>query len=241
MQVDWMFLTYLIVGFFAILGFFRGWWKEAVTIFVLASLMILLQRPDWAELIINLVNQVIAAVWQILVGLSGLALPQEPFQIDPTSGGAWVVILILLLGTSSLITYAVLPGGARSGRFYAVRPMGRLLGLLLGGFNGYLVVSLIREYLDGRALPGRTPPDTEVVVTGGSSFGPPTGNVAIQAVNMPNLTVLDSFIPWLIIAIGFLIFFAAIKTRVGVQKSNKGRKIVFKGPYGYESMPRKDG
>jgi hypothetical protein len=240
MQIDWMFLTYLVAGFTTVLGFLRGWWKEAITTFILAVLLILLQQPDWAGAIINLINSLIVQVWQFLPDLPLLALPSQPFQIDPTGGGTWVIILILLLGVSALISRATLPAFTKRvpGQYYSVGLIGRVLGLALGGLNGFLILGLVREYLDGRALPGRAAPaDTAgITIVSSSAFGPAANNVSIQAVNMPNFTVLDSYIPWFIIGIGLLIFFAAIKSRVKIESSPAGKRIVYSPPFGHQAV-----
>jgi hypothetical protein len=238
MQIDWMAITYLVVGFFALVGFFRGWWKEAITTFVLVFLLILLQRPDWALTIVNALNGAIARVWQFITGL--LDLPTTgPIQLDPTWAGTWLLILLLALGLSGLIARMTLPGAANRipGVYYTVGFIGRLLGLLLGGVNGFLILNLVREYLDGRALPGGTPPETELAISGTSAFGPASTNLSIQAVNLPSFSILDSHIPWLAIGLGLLVFFAAIANRVKVLRSQAGTKIEYVSPYGYQQLP----
>ena len=97
MQIDWMVLTYLIIIVFAIGGFFRGWWKEAITTFFLVGLLILLQRPDWAQILIDVINQVILFIWQVVVRIFRITATTEPFQLDASSGGTWILILLLTL------------------------------------------------------------------------------------------------------------------------------------------------
>jgi len=240
-QIDSMSLVYLVVGFFALVGFFRGWWKEALATLVLAFLMLLLQRPDWAQSFIDLLNRGITAIWRLLAKIPGV--PETvPFQFEATSAGSWILLLILLLGLATLIARLALPGTTNSSsrKFYTVSIVGRLLGVLLGALNGFLIVNLIREYLDGRALPGNTPVDTEITMAGTSAFGPASSILSIQAVNLPTASLLDSNIPWLIMGIGFLIFLGALLTRVQVRKSKKsgGRKIVYTPPFGYEKQPK---
>jgi hypothetical protein len=237
MQIDWMAITYLVVGFFALVGFFRGWWKEAITTFVLVFLLILLQRPDWALRIVNALNWGIARGWLFITGL--LDLPTTgPIQLDPTHAGTWLLILLLALGLSGLIARMILPGATHRipGVYYTVGFIGRLLGLLLGGLNGFLVLNLVREYLDGRALPGGTPPETEVAIAGTSAFGPASTSLSVQAVNLPSFSILDSHIPWLAIGLGLLVFFAAIANRVKVLRSQAGSKIEYRSPYGYQQL-----
>jgi len=166
-----------------------------------------------------------------------LALPAQPFQFDPSRGSTWVIILILLLAAATLISRLALPGFTNRvpGQYYSVGLIGRVLGLGLGALNGFLILGLIREYLDGRALPGRAAPaDTAgITVVSSNAFGPAANNISIQTVNMPDFTVLDSYIPWFIIGLGLLIFFAAIKSRVRLESSAAGRRIAYLPPFGH--------
>jgi hypothetical protein len=247
MQIDWIFLTYLVVGFCALIGFFRGWWKEAITTFALALLVVLLQRPDWASTLIDFLNQIITLVWGWVVKLFG-TLPWSPSQLDSASTGTWIGILFVLLGLSALIARLALPGtaGQAPGKYYTAGLVGRLLGLFMGALNGFLILSLVREYLDGRALPGNTAPQSAIAIAGNSTFGPASTTLTVQAVNLPSFTILDSYLPWLVIGLGVLIFAVALKTRIRVARSQMGSKIEYVPPYGYrpvevpKSKPKKE-
>jgi hypothetical protein len=246
MEIDWMLLTYIVVIFFAIGGFFRGWWKEAITSLFLALLLLLLKRSDWAQIFINVLNQIIAFVWELVVrvlnSLFSLGLANAPFQFDASSSGTWIIILIITLGIAGLIGRFALPNytDRPKGKIFSVGFIARVLGLLLGVVNGFLVMSLVREYLDGSALPGNESPATELTAVGTSTYGPAANSLSIQAVNLPNITILDSYLPWLIIGLGLLLFFAAIKSRVYIQTSKSGgRRIVDRAPYGYTRNDKK--
>ena len=39
-QVDFVVLMYMVAGVFGLVGFFRGWWKEAITAGLLSALLI---------------------------------------------------------------------------------------------------------------------------------------------------------------------------------------------------------
>jgi uncharacterized membrane protein required for colicin V production len=231
MQIDWRVITVIVIGYFAINGFLRGWWKEAVTTIFLTLLLILLLVPDLAALIIDTINNLITTI----INLLPVTVSVGNFQIDPTSPGTWIVILILFLGLSALIARSTLPGGFGGGQFYAAGPMARLLGLIIGAINGFLVLSLVREYLDGRSLPGNQPATSpQLTLATSGTFGPPATAVTAQASDLPNFTILDSFIPWLIIGLGLLLFIAAIRNRVIIASHpDGGRKIDFPSPYGY--------
>ena len=68
---------------------------------------------------------------------------------------------------------------------------------------------------------------------------PASSTLAIQAVNLPSVTILDSYLPWLIIGLGILLLFVAIKTRVNIVSNNDGRKIEDQAPYGYKRYDKK--
>ena len=75
----------------------------------------------------------------------------------------------------------MLPSGVSNGGYaYTVRPTGSILGGLLGGLNGFLIINLIREYLDGRNLPGGGLP-TEIASAGGGTVGTASSGLAGSA------------------------------------------------------------
>lgn len=238
MQIDWMTISYLVIGFFAVIGFFRGWWKEAITTFLLALLVLLLQQPEWAQTVIDWLNRVIAAILTFLADIFGFTTtPETVLQLDPSRASTWLAILILTLGLSALIARFFLPGTTSKSpsKYYTVTQIGRLLGLLVGGLNGFLFINLVREYLDGRSLPGNMPVEAGLISQSGGSATPPLSTLSIQAVNLPSATILDSYIPWLIIGGGFLILFAVLWSRIKLrQKAGAGSKIEFVPPYGYK-------
>ncbi|MBI1879134.1 MAG: hypothetical protein HYR94_13090 [Chloroflexi bacterium] len=235
-----MTISYLVMGFFAVIGFFRGWWKEAITTFLLALLVLLLQQPAWAQTIIDWLNQGIAVILSFLANNFGVTLTTDTaFQVDPSRPGTWLVILFLILGLSSLLARFFLPATLNRlpSLYYTVTPIGRVLGLLVGGLNGFLIINLVREYLDGRSLPGNTPVEASITQAGSSST-PALPTLTIQAVNLPGATILDSYIPWLIIGGGFLILFAVLWTRIKLAtKPGAGSKIVYVSPPGYKLVP----
>ena len=240
MEINWMIVTYIVVGYFAISGFSRGWWKEAVTTIVLALLIFFLQNPGWAGSFIDLVNGLIATVWSVIPGSITPTLSNGieaafaintaggAFQFDGATPGTWLTILAVVVGIAILFSRATLGSEPTL--------LGKMMGAFVGGINGFLVVNLVREYLDGRALPGQTQTvsTARITVVGGSSFGPPAPDVSIQAVELPDFTILDSIIPWVAIAIGLLFLFSVFRTRVGVASSPDGKKLTAKVPPFYK-------
>jgi hypothetical protein len=246
MEINWTVVTYLAVGFFALTGFYKGWWKEAITTGFLVLLVFLLQQPGVAGNVIDFLNNLLLRIWELLPdslvsilrdlfeSLGIRTVSSGAVQANPSSPATWLLVLLLLLAVAVLISRYSLPDYGE-GRGYAVRPTGGLLGAILGGFNGFIIVNLVREYLDGRNLPGGgTTPPTEISAVGGS-IGIASSDVSVRAVQLPSTTILDSFLPWVIIAVGIIVVIMALKTRIGLPKSSKGfRRIDFKEPYGYK-------
>ena len=248
MEINWTVLTYFVIGLFALSGFFKGWWKEAMTTVFLAVLVFLLQNPNLAQLVIETLNGIVAAVWGFIpntllptvdsVLSSAFAIETRGGALQANAGDAstWLIILILIIAVATIFSRTTLPGGIiQSGMRYAPTPTGSVLGGLLGGLNGFLIINLVREYLDGRNLPGGLL--TEIAPAGGGgSVGIASSGVAIRAVEVPSFTILDSFLPWIIIGGGLLIFFAVLRNRVGLHSKKGFRRIDYKVPYGYKLM-----
>jgi hypothetical protein len=243
MEVNWTVLSYFVIGLFALNGFFRGWWKEAISTVFLVFLVFLLAQPQFADDFIGIVNTVLDAVYAVLpselLDLFRSSLQSTPgtvsaasssLQIDPGDGNTWLVLLITFVAFAVLVSRFSLPDHG-PGNGYAVRPVGSILGGLVGGLNGLIIINLVREYVDGRNLPAGT--SFSAQTAGGGSMGIASSGVTIQAVQVPNYTILDSYLPWIIIIIGLLIFFAALKNRVGLSRQNGFSKVDYKEPLGY--------
>ena len=254
MQIDWITVSFLVVGFFAISGLSRGWWREAVTTAALALFILLLQQPALAERFINLINRGIAAVWPLFVRLFGSIIPLQsvPFQLDPQQGTTWLILFFVVLGGLTLVTRLFLPGsaGRMPGHFYSPTLLARLLGLGLGILNGFLILGLMREFLDGRSLPSQGSETATASVTGditviSSNTHPPAAtSVSVEVVDLPDFTIFDNIIPWIIVGIGALILLALLQTRVAYSSTAKGRKVGVRAPWGYRTVdikkPKKD-
>ncbi len=234
MQINWTLVTYLVIGLFALAGFFRGWWKEGITTIFLIALVFLLQQPGIAEAFIEVVNAIVAAIWNIAPALfdfiaenifavetSGTAA----IQAEPDEAGTWLFVLVVVVVLAILVSRFLVPGRG------IVNVVGSVLGGLVGAFNGFIVVNLVREYLDGRSLPGGTTgPVTEIQLAGQSVAGVASPGLTIQAVDLPRFTILDSLIPWIVIGIGLLIFVALLRTGFGFQ----GVRVTRRVPPGYQ-------
>ena len=239
MEINWTVLTYLVVGTFILVGFSSGWWKEALVTFFLGALVFLLQDPDQAEKFIGLINSVLGQLWSLLPDTTtaaiadalGVRATAQGIQANAASPGTWLVILLVGMVVITQLGRLLLPGA------YSLSAIGRLLGSGLGGVNGLLVINLVREYLDGRSLPGSLATATSgngLQIVGGSAYGTAASNLSVQTTNLPNLTILDSFAPWVIVGGGVVLLLAAIFSSVTVQSNEqKMRKISYRRPFGY--------
>ncbi len=241
MQVNWMIVTYFVVGFFAIAGFSKGWWREALTTVTLAFLLFLLRQPEIALDLVEFVNGLVVTTWNFIPLSFQITLRDiintifdldnigGPPQLDPTSSGSWMIILAVMIAFSIMLSRRWLVDGVPT-------TQGSLLGLLIGGVNGFITLGLIREYLDGRSLPGSAGPATEIVLAGSSGVAPASSALSLQATNLPSFTVLDSIIPWFIIAIAILFVISMFRTRVFIDGNSQiGRKISYRTPPLYYS------
>lgn len=244
MEVNWTIITYLFVGYFAIAGFSRGWWKEGITTVVLIGFILFLQNPDWADGFVQAINSAINTIWGSLplnirsIISNGLNMlfaistsSDQPYQFDAADPGTWLTFLGIMAGVAILLgrlSFGNQPTG-----------LGKVLGAVVAGLNGFLMLGLLREYLDGRALPGQQiAVASELRLVGGSAFGPPASGVSIQASGLPNFTILDSALPWVAIAIGVFFLFSILRTRFSLASSVDGRKLETRLPPFYKPLPR---
>jgi hypothetical protein len=135
----------LILGLFMFVGAFRGWFREFISSIVLLALFGVWFKPDLAAPIIDYIATVVRLIVAFIEGGGSLNLTQLaaraakvtlPFDGDNPYGlllGIMVFLVLLSYGTS---------GGGKG-----VSSLSRLLGGLFGLLNGYLVVSLGREFL----------------------------------------------------------------------------------------------
>jgi hypothetical protein len=248
MQIDWATLSLFVMGFFAVTGFFRGWWREALTTVVLALFMLLLQQPDLADAIVTMVNAGIAAVWDIAAPLlnSFISVSSTPLQLDSSQGTTWVVLFFGLLAVVTLFTRILLPGEVSNSKNTIYQPniLGRILGLGLGLVNGFLILGLLREFMDGRALPGQAEQSAatasaaggDITVLTDNAYGAAAQTVAVEFTDLPTYTIMDNIIPWVVIGVGLLIVFAIFQTRVSFESKPEGRKVDFPAPLGYKQI-----
>jgi hypothetical protein len=222
-QIDYKVLAYMIVGVFGLVGFFRGWWKEAITTGLLTLLLLMLKVPSIATVIVQIMDRIVNSVWAFIQSLqqssgpvaSAAASVGPPPNVDPQRYWIYVITLVVLVIASYFIGKIGLTQGLSAGA--------RLLGAIAGFYNGFVAISLVREFVIGRFLPGA--PAFAATAT-------PPSTVSVQVVNMPQSSIADAPTVFFLIGIGFLLFLIAIGTAVKFEKVKISRKAppLYKGP-----------
>ncbi len=250
MEINWVVLTYGFIALFALSGFFKGWWKEAIITCFLAVLVLFLLIPDFAQTFIDLLNFIFATIAGFLpdsVNTSisnfletylGVETINGAIQLDATNGGTWIVFLLLFLGAAIFIGRSGLPSWHRQNfpySDYTVTPGGGLSGGLIGALNGLLIVSLVSQYLSGHNLPQSSSLAMEIAGINAQTVGAASSNMSLQAAEMPNFTILDSYLPWMLVGFSVLLILAVMKSRINILKDKKEgyRKVEYKAPLGY--------
>ena len=233
-EINWTIITYFVIGLFALAGFFKGWWKEAITTFFLCILVFFLKFPDIAAWFIDKINDLLQFLWDWLsfFFVDILGIDQVP-QFDASDGGTWIIILVLFLALSIIIGRGGLPNQiGRIGRFYIypVTPTGSFLGGLLGGLNGFLIINLMREYLTGSNLPTGNQLPTEIAAAAGQTVGVASSGVGFTLTDLPTFTALNNPLVWIIIGFGAIIALLTLKNRAIVRRL---RIAEYRAPWGY--------
>jgi hypothetical protein len=211
-------LTIIVVVLFALSGFLRGWWAEGITTIFLILLTIFLTQPEIAQGIIEFINGVIAAAWDILTGLleslgivqAGVAATSTPpIVIDPDDRTVFIIILIVMV-LLSYFTSKITLGGR------TISLGGRILGGILGAINGFLVVNLVKEFIVGRFFPE----------TGLSAQSAAPDQLSIAITDVPPESLFTATPQLLIILFGVIILGIILGSRV----TRKGARV----PWGYK-------
>ncbi len=247
-EINWTVITYLVVGLFALSGFFKGWWKEAITTIFLVLLVSLLQLPGVATMVVDFINRIISFIWNILppgiqdflynmmANVFGVttASASTPPLFDPSSATTWIIFLIMFMILAIIIGRTGLQRDLHGqGRYYAPTFVGSISGGLLGALNGFILINLIKAYLTGASLPTSSmASSSQYASPASSSMG--VASVGFQATAVPQYSILDSFIPWIVILIGMGLFAAALGTRFSRQGLNVSAKKIPPGYKGYD-------
>lgn len=146
LPIEYSDLVMLFLFVFAIVGLMRGWYKEGITSFFVAALAVLVWRPSLAQQIIEMVNDLLKLI--IMFFKSGFSLQPQTLMaqtvdpdilLDPNSYRLYIVVTVVLITISYIVGEATFKD--------KMTPLGRLLGGVLGAFNGYVILSLGKQYL----------------------------------------------------------------------------------------------
>jgi hypothetical protein len=146
LPVEYSDLVSLFLFIFALVGLMRGWYKEGITSLFAAFLALLVWRPEVARMVIGRITEVLKLLLAFIrTGLNpesqALAEPSTGLGslLDPNSYEIYVVITVVLLAVSYVVGEATFK--------QRMTALGRILGALLGGFNGYIILSLIKQFI----------------------------------------------------------------------------------------------
>ena len=219
LTLDWDTLVIIVAALFALGGFLRGWWREGVTTIFLILLTIFLTSPELAGNIVDFINGVIEAAWNIFrnlfeaLGLAqptvGTAATTPPIVIDPNDRTVFIIILIVMVVLSYFTSKITL--GGRTATL-----AGRIFGGILGAINGFLVVNLVKEYIVGRFFPE----------TGLTAQTAAPDQLSIAVTGVPPESVFSDTAQLLVIGLGVVILALILANRV----SRKGTR----NPWGYK-------
>jgi len=173
-------LMLLVMGLFMFVGATRGWRQEFISSCVLLVLTAILIQPGLAAPIVEYISKIIRLVLAFIQGFGQLdfAALEARYQAIklPFDGSNPYALLIAVLIGFVLISYSI------RGNIKGVTAFSRILGGLLGLFNGFLVISLFRQYVlkyfqkTDPALWAAAGPSPEVSVTVPVQ-GVPTGDL----------------------------------------------------------------
>jgi hypothetical protein len=215
-QIDYQVLTYMIVGAFGLVGFFRGWWKEAITTGLLTLLLLMLKVPTIATIIVGIMNRIVDTVWDLIQSLressefaASAVEAGPPPDVDPQRYWIYVITLIVLVIASYFI-------GKTGLTQHGISAGARLLGAILGFYNGFVAISLIREFVIGRFLPDA--PAFAATAT-------PPSTMTVQVTNMPTGSIAEPPTVFFLIGIGLLLFIIAIASAWSIQRAKVSRKV----------------
>lgn len=154
LEIPYNQLLLLVMALFMFVGATRGWYREFITTCGLIALLAILIKPELAARIIDYISKLVRLILAFLQGRGAvdpkrLLAAYETVKVPFDGKNPYLLLIIALVG------FVVLSYGTRGGG-KDVSALSRILGGLLGLFNGYLAVSLFTEYVI-KYIRGRTP------------------------------------------------------------------------------------
>ncbi len=210
-EIDFQVFFYMVIGIFGLAGFMRGWWKEAITTGGLVFLLTMLKYPDLANAVVGMLNKGLDFLSELLIK-TGL-LSNNISHIDSGNSQFYVFTLIFFV----ILSYFV---GRSAGGTINSTVGGRMFGAILGLANGFIILSLFREYILSRYLPN----------SGVSTAAVPGNATTLTVSSVPQESIMDGVGVWILIIGGLLLFFFAITSRI----SYTSGKMSTRAPIGYK-------
>ena len=146
LPIDFRELQLLILFIFAMVGIMRGWYREGITALFVAFLGILVWRPEIGEGLINWINNLIKFI--LMFVRSGFSFDPARLStqvvspsslLDPSSYRFWMTVTVIMVIISYVVGETTFQGNMTG--------LGRVLGGVLGVANGFVLLSLARQYL----------------------------------------------------------------------------------------------
>jgi hypothetical protein len=222
-QLDYVLISYIVIAIFGLVGFMRGWWKEAFTTGLLALLLLLLKQPDAAAGIVDFIDRMVVSGWDAVQqvrqtsDMLAAAVPvEEPPVIDPKNHSIYIIILVVAVIASYFFSKIGLTESMSAGA--------RIIGGVLGVYNGYIVLTLVREFLIGRFLPGGAD------MAAATAASPPT-SVQMEVTNLPQSSMADAPFVYYWVAAGCLAMLVALITAMRFGRTP---------PWGYAKKQKKE-
>jgi hypothetical protein len=169
----------LVMGLFMFVGATRGAFREAITTVGLVVLLAILLRPELAQVIVGYLSRLLRLI--IAFFRSGFSVNPETLlgtygQVKvPFTGENPYPVLIL-----ALVVFVFLSYGSRGGK--DVTAFSRIVGGLLGLFNGFLVVTLFKDYVV-KYITQRNPAEV-------AALGAPPAEVSVALSRLPTAGLL---------------------------------------------------
>jgi len=166
----------LVMGLFMFVGATRGWHREFFTTCVLVLLLFFLVNPVLAAPVAEYLGKLLRLILALVQGRGSLdpgKLIERYETIEaPFDGGNPYLFLVVILVGFVLLSYGTRAGGKD------ISALSRILGGMLGLLNGFMVISLIKDYVVEyfqRETPALAaagpPPQLSVAVSGLPSEG----------------------------------------------------------------------
>lgn len=193
--IDYNIVQWIFVAVFGFVGFFRGWFKELFTTFLLVLMALPLFNEDLANYIIGLANRII----EIIRRFFSIVMNSETSDVQAFSVDNSYTLFITVLAILVLLSYMSdrIGFGPRG-----VTAFSAVLGALLGSLNGFLILSLIKDYLLGNFF-------REQAV---QAFATPS-DISMSVENVPTTSFFSSFsylLPIFVVGVLFFIIFGRL-------------------------------